>query len=365
MSDFPLPVVAVSGTPTECGAAYGCAAQPLIAANTSAYLRRFRLAADLSPARVRAEGARFRDMTRQLHPRIAGMLDGVAEGAGVAVEEIYAVNARTELLYGTYPATPNECTAIGLAGSRTLLGQNWDWHPEQRPYTLLLVTTDENGFTIMSMVEAGMLAKTGLNSAGLGLCVNLLSSDRDGGNGVPYHVLLRAALETDTLSRALEALCTSPRSSSINIMIGQAHDGPGGGEIIDVELVPGDVGFLHPDNAGRLTHANHLESGIAVRDGNKTRGGSSFFRAARARRLLATGLTPMEIFRDHAGYPTAICRHVDERLPDLDRSETLFSVLLDLDERRMAVAAGPPCTSAYSWLDLTGVPAAATAGQPA
>ena len=23
------------------------------------------------------------------------------------------------------------------------LAQNWDWHPEQRPYTLLLITRDE------------------------------------------------------------------------------------------------------------------------------------------------------------------------------------------------------------------------------
>ena len=59
-----------------------------------------------------------------------------------------------------------------------------------------------------------------------------------------------------------------------------------------------------------------------------------------------------DILADHAGFPNAICRHVDERDADDDRSETIFSVLLDLDERRLGVATGPPCTSSYEWLTL-------------
>jgi isopenicillin-N N-acyltransferase-like protein len=116
--------------------------------------------------------------------------------------------------------------------------------------------------------------------------------------------------------------------------------------------VPGDVGFLHPDEQGRLVHANHLETGVAVRDTLKDLGGSSFFRAARARRLLAAGMTMADVFADHAGYPNAICRHVDERDAPEDHSQTVLSVLLDLDERRLGVATGPPCGSSYEWLTL-------------
>jgi isopenicillin-N N-acyltransferase-like protein len=354
MTSFPLPVIAVSGTPVECGAAYGAAAADLVTANNETYLRRFQTRAELSRADVRRWGDEFRATTREYQPRIAAMLDGVAEGSGVHAEEIYALNGRTELLYGAGRAVGDgECTAIGLIGDGTLLGQNWDWHPDQRPYSLLLATTDERDHTVVAMAEAGMLAKAGLNSAGVGVCVNMLGSDRDGvPGGVPYHVILRSVLEATDLTLALRAVCQSPRAASINLLIGQAHDGPGGGEVIDVEAVPGDVGFLHPDEHGRLVHANHLETAVAVRDMLKDLGGSSFFRAARARRLLAAGMTMADIFADHAGLPNAICRHVDERDEPEDHSETVFSILLDLDERRLGVATGPPCASSYEWLTL-------------
>ena len=66
------------------------------------------------------------------------------------------------------------------ANGHTLLAQNWDWHPDQRDAMVLLTTTDESGHRVLALTEAGMLAKTGLNSAGVGLCVNMLGTDRDG-----------------------------------------------------------------------------------------------------------------------------------------------------------------------------------------
>src|SRR5262249_14443828 len=304
---------------------------------------------------VRRAGAAFRDATREHLPRIAAMLDAVAEGAGVGVEDVYAVNGRTELLYGTASTALHECTSVGVLDSRTvsghtLLAQNWDWHPAQRPYTVLLATCDENGFGVVTPAEAGMLAKAGLNSAGVGLCVNLLGSDRDGRpGGVPYHVVLRAALEAGCLTLALRAVCSLPRSASVNLMLGQ----PGGevaGEVIDVELVPGDVGVLHPVD-GLLTHANHFLTGLPVHDTLADRGGSSYFRGARVARLLPPGRIGAPdlaaVLADHLSYPHAICRHADARDSDDDLSETLYSIIMDLDERRLAIAAGPPCASTY------------------
>jgi len=356
--NLPLPLVAVSGTPRECGIAYGKAAAELIAENTAAYLTRFssQLGIDLETAR--RAGAGFRATTQERLPRIADMLDGVAEGAHVAVPDIYALNARTELLYGAGPQT--ECTAIGVLDSRsadgsTLLAQNWDWHPDQRSYTLVLATREECGFEVVTLVEAGMLAKAGLNSEGLGVCVNLLTSDRDGRpGGVPYHVLLRAVLETPTLHTALVAACANPRSASINILLGQAFGEHIPGEIIDLEIVPGDVGWLHPVD-GLITHANHFESGVPVHDTLKDFGSSSFFRGDRARRLLGDGPIDdkvlADVLGDHGGYPRAICRHDDGTDVDADRSETLYSVIMNLDERRLSVAPGPPC-GAESYVDV-------------
>lgn len=377
-TDLPVPLVSVSGTPTECGADYGSAAADRIALNLAVYRRRFADEAGLDAAAVRRAGAAFRAVTAELHPRIAAMLDGVGEGAGVAVEEVYALNARSELLYGASVrrvrrAAPDgaggACTAVGVLGTHTanghlLLGQNWDWHPDQREAMVLLATRDERGFGVLALTEAGMLAKAGLNSAGLGVCVNMLGCDRDGLDqagvpGVPYHVLLRAVLEADSLSWAIRTACRTPRNSSINLLVGLTGESAVDGEMIDLELVPGDVGWLNPVD-GLLTHANHLETALPVHDTTKDFGGSSPFRAARARRLLAepaagrkvTEADLADVFRDHASFPAAICRHVDERDVPAERSETVYSLILDLDERALGLAAGPPCRHDYAWLSL-------------
>lgn len=366
-----LPLVSVSGSPAECGGAYGEAARTRIHANLELYRQRFADAAGLDAAAVSRAGEAFRAATRAYHPRIAAMLDGVADGAGAPVADLYALNARTELLYGQRDGQ-QECTAIGVLGTHTatghlLLGQNWDWHPEQRDAILLLRTTDERGHTILTLAEAGMLAKTGLNSAGVGQCLTMLGCDRDGRTdppGVPYHVLARATLEQDTLAWALRVACRSPRNASINLLLGQAGDPRYGdpvlgGEMLDLELVPGDVGWLHPTD-GMITHANHLETALPVFDRQKDYGNSSLFRAARARRLLAepvgSGKASTEdlagVFRDHASFPHAICRHVDEADVPLERSMSACSIVLDLDERRFGIAEGPPCEHDYDWLEL-------------
>lgn len=341
----PLPVVDVSGTPEKMGQSYGAQAADAIRANVTAYLARFQGAVGLDRAAVIGQGTAFQATTRQYHPRQAMMLEAMASAAGVEPELIYAINARSELLYGAPTCgSPGEgeCTSIGVLGDHTLLAQNWDWHPDQRPYTLLLKTEDERGHRVAALTEAGMLAKAGLNSAGVGVCVNLLGCDRDGTpGGVPYHVLLRSILEADSLSWATRHAFRSPRSASINLLMGTP------GEILDLELVPGDGGWMHPED-GILVHANHFETGVPVYDTIKDWGGSSLFRSARARRLLSpTERKPddiLEVLKDHHSAPLAICRHVDPRDSETDRSETIWTVLMDLDELSLRLIPGPPCS---------------------
>jgi isopenicillin-N N-acyltransferase like protein len=357
---FPLLTVDVSGDPEQLGAGYGEQARRLIRDNVDLYLARFASAAGLDRAAVVTAGAGFRTTTAQHFPRIARMLDATALAAGVEPELIYAVNARSELLYaspscGAPVGDGGECTSLGVldthsADGHTLLAQNWDWHPDHRPYSVLLITRDERGHGVAALTEAGMLAKAGVNSAGVGVAVNLLTTERDGRpGGVPYHVVLRSVLEADSLSWAIRNVVRAPRSASINLLIGQA--GPGGGELIDLELVPGDAGWLHPVD-GVLTHANHLETTLPVYDTIKDWGGSSLFRSARARRLLTASGKPITlehvrdvVLSDHHSFPLAICRHVDERDNTADHSETIWTVLIDLNARSMELIPGPPCNA--------------------
>jgi isopenicillin-N N-acyltransferase-like protein len=354
-----MPIVAVKGSYGEMGVAYGRQMAGLIDRNLQDYARRFREVAGLSDTEVRAWGNRYRAVARGYDPAIEAMLSGVAEGAGQAPEHIFALNARTEILYGS-AAKDEACTSAAVLPSHTadghvLLGQNWDWHPEQKELTFLLATRDEDGFTVLTLAEAGMIAKAGLNSAGIGVCANLLVSDRDrGGDGVPYHLLLRGVLQSRTMADAHKAALACPRISSGNLLIADA-----GGEAVDLEVIPGDFGYLLPES-GLITHSNHFLTGVPVGDLRKGLSALTLLRPERARHLLepkldARAVTAEDlqaVFRDHYSFPNGICRHVDERDPVLDRTCSVYSIVMDLTQRRFSIAQYPPCEHEYESLAL-------------
>ena len=348
------------GTPAEIGGRYGEQAADLVAGNLEDYRRKF---ADvgLDSAAATLLGNGFAETTRAYTPRIADMLDGLAEGSGVARGDIYALNARTELMLPVGNALA-ECTGIAVlpeyaASGSTLLAQNWDWYPSQLPYSLVLATRDETGHAVLALAEAGMLAKTGLSSVGVGVCVNLLHSDLDGApGGVPYHVLIRSVLEARGISTALKVTAL-PRSASINLLLAAA-----GGTALDLELAPGLTGRVLPED-GLVCHANHFVSGIPCRDSFYDTGGSSLFRDARAHQLLERRAADRKVtvddlmatLQDHLGFPYAICRHVEPTDPPELQSVTAASVVIDLDEQQLWVSAGPPCESPYTRYDLSAV----------
>ncbi|MFZ0214691.1 MAG: C45 family peptidase [Candidatus Dormiibacterota bacterium] len=378
-----MPLLRLEGTYGEMGYAYGQAMRDLVHRNLEDYLRRFRDVAGLGDSEVRGWGACYRKVARSYDRSIETMLSALAEGAGLAPEHIFALNARTEILYGSasgpVPEADQGCTSLAVLPSRTadghvLLGQNWDWHPEQRALTFLLSTRDESGFTILTLAEAGMLAKSGFNSAGIGVCANLLVSGEDrGGEGVPYHLLLRGVLQSSTMADALRAATDTDRISSGNLLLADA-----GGEAIDLELCPGDFGYLLPRD-GLLAHSNHFLSDVPVKDLKKGQAALTLLRPERARHLLEPQLERrqvslqdlQQVFRDHYSFPNGICRHVDERDAELDRVCSVYSLVFDLTDRRFLIAQHPPCENEYEELSLrdlqaepSAVPAAARDGRP-
>lgn len=82
-------------------------------------------------------------------------------------------------------ARAGECTALAAtpeatASGQTLLGQNWDWMPKLDGHTVLLKIRQHDKPTVLTYTEAGIVAKIGMNTAGLGLCVNLFVTGEPG-----------------------------------------------------------------------------------------------------------------------------------------------------------------------------------------
>ena len=217
------------------------------------------------------------------------------------------------------------------------------------------------------MVEAGLLAKAGLNAAGLGLVTNALVTDADiGAPGLPYHVLLRAILDCATVTEALAVLQAGMRSSSANYLIAHAS-----GAALDVEAAPGDFTRLYPrfPDQGLLLHTNHfLSPRLHPVDVSLWAMPSSAVRLQRLQAAAPVSAT-LDGFRallaDHADYPHSICAHPDPDEHPLEQGATIASVLMDLNARRVWLAAGNPCQVPYTELDLSWLAAPAPAATAA
>jgi isopenicillin-N N-acyltransferase like protein len=367
MTTSQAPRIRVEGEPRERGRQYGEGARDRVRRSIEAYREVFASYAGWSWDAVVEQARRYEPPIARFGERYLDEMRGIADGAGVAFEDVLSINVRTEVMFAAKARTAaeesrrvGECTAFAVLpersdGGHTLLGQNWDWllHSFDTCVVLEVVQGDRPDF--VTVVEAGLLAKTGMNSSGIGLATNALVTDEDRGEpGIPYHLVLRAILDSETISDAYAVAQRGVRSSSANYLIASVD-----GVAVDIEAAPGDFGRLYltfPEE-GLLLHTNHFVSPrLALKDVSLWVMPDSPFRLERIRSAVAREATlSLGAFRraltDHANYPSSVCCHPDERMDLLDRGATVASVLMDLDDRRMWVADGQPCSHPYRELD--------------
>lgn len=366
-----FPHVRVSGSARERGRQYGEQAAARVRRSVAAYGVVFAHYAGWDWDRVRTEAARYTEPVEAFGARYVEEMRGVAEGAGVVYEDVLAINVRTEVMYAAKArnaamALPRtlECTAFAAVppddGGAVLVGQNWDWKTHASETVVVLEVDPDDGPRYVTVVEAGLLAKTGFNAAGLGVATNALVTDADlGVPGVPYHVLLRALMDATTPAQALATLQRGTRSSSAHYLLAHRDH-----VALGVEAVPGgfaDLHLTHPDRRGVVLHTNHL---VHPRAAARVDVGAwlmpdSVFRLQRADRWLDrhdpyAASTYERMLGDHAGHPTGICCHPDPGASPAEQDATVLSVVMDLDAMTMRLADGLPCTTAYRSLDYGG-----------
>jgi isopenicillin-N N-acyltransferase-like protein len=363
--------VRVEGGARERGRQYGEQARDRIRLSVAAYGEVFEHWAGWGWPRVVEEARRYEGPIADYGGRYLEEIRGIAEGAGLPFEDVLAINVRTEVMFAARArqaavlsdAGPGECSAFAVlpeasAAGTTLVGQNWDWLLHTFDTVVLLETVQEDGPDFVTAVEAGLLAKTGLNSSGIGLATNALVTDADRGEpGVPYHVVLRAILDAETIADALAAIQRARRSSSAGYLV--AHED---GLAVCVEAAPGDFSrlFLLFPERGVLLHTNHFVSpSFDAKDVSRWAIPDSPFRLERLRSVVEAARPGLSVdtfanaLGDHAGYPLAVCCHPDPRLDPLDQGATVVSVLMELDRRRLWVADGSPCSTPYRELDYS------------
>lgn len=354
MSDnFPFPVVRTNAVePFDRGFQHGAEARDQIAVSIATYKQLFKDFVGIEWAEAKRLGANYAGPIGQYAPDLLEEIRGVAEGSGYELDEILALNSRSEIALSA--RLVDGCTSFSVFGTATtdgsvLLCQNWDWRASQRGAFIVLIIEREDRPSITMLTEAGIIGKIGFNSRGLGACLNALVTDEVRDDGVPLHVVLRRILESNNLGDAIEAVSRGNIASAANFLIAQDEGGA-----IDIEAVPSEFDVLLPDK-DMIWHTNHLRSLrlVGVRDLGKHVLPDSYPRLARVARLLEErhGRMSVEesmfILRDGANGPDAICRREDPADPAGKRLQTVFSVIMNLTAGDLHVADGPPDAAEY------------------
>ena len=247
------------------------------------------------------------------------------------------------------------CTVIYWNnGSSTYLAQNWDWQEEQQENLINLSITQKGIPTITMVTEAGIIGKIGLNSAGVGVCLNAIRALGVDFQRMPCHLALRACLESSSVSEAVTILRKTGVASACHILVA------GPREAVGLECSHVDIVEL-PTNSV-LTHTNHF---IKPHDGveDKFAFADSPIRLKRIDKLIQDRGGTMDahdtlkseevrsLLQDQDNFPTAICRSRTEE----STIATLFNIVMDLKKRNAQVVVGKPSQEGANIMEITPV----------
>ncbi|MGH6619145.1 MAG: C45 family autoproteolytic acyltransferase/hydrolase [Alphaproteobacteria bacterium] len=340
MTTAPFPLIEMSGPPRERGRQYGSQAADRVGRSVDYYVVQL-AASGVAWPRAKALAADYIPLIERFSPAYLDEMRGIAEGAGVDLEGIVIVNARTEMMFGANrqaeAETDDACTGAivmpeASRDGRLLHGQNWDWREECVHTGVVLRIRREDGPDVLSFTEAGGLARSGLNAAGIAVTGNFLACDRDyKQQGVPLPLIRRRILEASHFALAIHTLAAVPRSCSSNMMLSDAA-----GEAINFECAPDELFCVYPED-DLITHANHFVHPAAqakLRDTYHATSPDSLYRDRRVRKLLMEkrGALTLDDLRDALlddyGMPYSVCRP-PRAMPGGPVSVTAAMILMD------------------------------------
>ena len=288
---------------------------------------------------------------QRVAPVHADEIAGIAEGAGLPVEQIASINARTEILVAANPTGRTECsTVIALPPGRPPVAvQTWDWYDAMADGWFTWTIPHPDGRVVQTVTEFGMLAKIGVNDRGVGVMLNMLHHRNDadavatGEIGHPVHLLSRAILDDAASADEAVAIASAPWTSASTSLT--VVDDRGGA--VSIELFPGGPGLLEPTD-GVLVRTNHFVS-AGGRDGclASTIGPSTELRRDHLVGVLAASMpqSTQDVYDAMTHHLDAggVCRHP---LTDTDPvlwHRTLATVGIDARARTLDVHRDGPC----------------------
>jgi isopenicillin-N N-acyltransferase-like protein len=367
----PFPLYEISGAPRERGRAYGEQARERIVGSIAHYseqARRWNLSREAMDEIIHS----YVPVVRKFDENYLTEMQGIADGAGVRFEDIFLLNARTEVMKLAFKPelrarllageSTDGCTSVTVMPDASRDGQlihaqNWDWKVECSGTGVVLRILRDDGPDILTFTEAGMLARSGLNSAGISITGNNLESDRDYRQiGVPLPMIRRKALESPYLALALHAVYATAKTGSNNMAV--CHHA---GVAINFECAPDETFQVLPQD-GLLVHSNHWLSPIALgklKDTGIAFSPCTLYREQRVRQALSplagriTIDSVKQALLDDYQSPWSVCRPPRPDFGRDTRSATVSTVVMQPQQGVMHVANLPAVDSTFTTYRLT------------
>ncbi|MEX2481774.1 MAG: C45 family peptidase [Gammaproteobacteria bacterium] len=328
-----FPEITVHGPPAARGCAHGEALRGAIHETYDFYMERLFAGGPLGRAEIAARAERVAEIVRAMAPALAEEIEGIAAGAGLPAWQVYVLNGRTEILN----ARVGECSALYFSHSR-LLAQTWDWVEPLEALCAVITHERDDGHRYVSLIEPGMLAKIGMNSAGVGVCLNILFAPHDL-TGLPVHVLIAAVLNAPDFTAARKLMAQSGLGKASHLLMADDR-----GTGVSMEFMGDECHALEAEE-GVLLHTNHcLTHGAAGRRQDLGRSCARYDRlaamvAATTGRDMATARAILSTQDDSEG--TLLQPYHAQAVLGNERVGTCATVLMELAERRFHVRRGP------------------------
>jgi len=343
MASPSFPLIHLEGDHHEIGVQFGQAAAGGIKRFLSMILEGARLARSWDQAETLRRSLAFVPLFKRHCPHLLLEIEGLAEGARISFAEALLLQLRAEVTQ-----VVEGCSAFAFSGTvtadgRVLAGQNSDMSPEMEELGLVVKIKPPAGPRIIMFTFPGLLGYHGLNSVGVAHFANALPT-RPWKMALPHYPLKRMFLESSSVQACLRLMEEAPVCSTGNYVLAD-----GQGNIADAELTPTGYQRWHGED-GWIVHTNHYLAATQAAEADNVLAGyddsvhryERFCQLVRERSGALDVPILQQILSDHAGYPTSLCRHMQDR-----PSKTIASLIAEPERGLLHIAVGNPCQNGY------------------
>lgn len=256
------------------------------------------------------------EISKSFAPHLAQELEGIANGANISLTDIVILNNYTDFRDIEMP--DEGCSTVHIqSNDQVVSGQTWDMHSSAKDYiSVIEVPENQHGPKCYLFSLVGCLGMMGINESGLFIGVNNINT-KNAKAGLIWPLLVRHTLEQKSFEQMKNKLTGAPVTSGHNYLISDSKQSE------HWEISPSAKELLfHTDehNLGQTFHTNHCLGKFVKEFEQETAKSSTTYDRYD---LLSKKINQtknfndlIELFRDHEGYPKAICSHFESGAQD-------------------------------------------------